>query len=74
MYGIFNIWLNDNKQLYYLIIKIQNNPHDKSIIKDKNFHIFDTTLLNYAETKKFILLMNDSPKLIKFFYNLSSLK
>jgi len=74
MYGIFNIWLNDNKQLYYLIIKIQNNPHDKSIIKDENFHIFDTTLLNYAETKKFILLMNDSPKLIKFFYNLLSLK
>ena len=74
MKGIFNILYKKgcgpNDKILYLINKIINNPHDKSILSDPNFNLFESSLLNYEETKNYISLMNDEIKLIKYFYNL----
>ena len=73
--SIFNMLYNmkgweNNDKLFNLIYKIRNNPHDKSILNDPNFNLFESLLLNYEETKNYILLMNDKIKLIKYFYKL----
>ena len=74
--GIFNIYFKKKKEysvndkILYLINTIRNNPNDKSILCDPNFYLFESSLLNYEETKNYILLMNDEIKLIKYFYNL----
>ena len=77
MNGIFNIRYMEKPgeglyeyNILYLINKIRNNPNDKNILYDQNFYLFESSLLNYEETKNYILLMNDEIKLIKYFYNL----
>ena len=74
--SIFNIYFKRedyrsfNDKILYLLYKIINNPNDKSILHDQNFYLFESSLLNYEETKNYILLINDEIKLIKYFYNL----
>ena len=56
--------------LRLLIYKIQMNPHNKNIIYDNDFYLLESTPLDYAETKNYLILCNDEIKLIKYFYKL----
>ena len=60
--GIFDY----EDKLMKLVYKIFNN--DKSIVNDKNFYLFETSLLNYEQTKNYIKYINNAPKLIKYLY------